>query len=459
MAANLSLIKTYTNELSTYVISIGQFIYCTDSKRTFYDVQSTVRLEIEFTLVNAYEELTPNASVLNMVYCTESDNKFYKYDINTNTFIELTTPDEVGELYDVYKLTPFTIEAPINGVKLAPRTLASSVYTSTGETVEEALQMIYKTVRIVTDVPVTEPYQKDFEINIPFEGYFENGNILDVYLNGILLDSSDYTIESNIEGAKLILDSSIEVHPDDALKYNFIYNSLVNNQDEKRIVALDAEYLANGSISTKKLKNISDSTNLDDSTSVASSKAVYDVHASLLDKINSATPMKTYLAKVSNVSTTINIVATATDFDLVDGVEVIVRMNSNMGDKATINISGNGDIPILVNGTTTTSKLVKNEVVSMIYNANANTFDVKIADYKVVRYNYNITTTANKTTVDFVIPKYILGVTPLTVYQNNLRLFEGVNYILKGNKIELINYTTEENDLFYFEIEKIERVI
>ena len=453
--AALSIKIADIKDVSTYPITLGQFVYCPDATRAFYDAQTDVRIEIDFVAANTLEDLVPDESIPNMVYFTRNDSKFYKH--NTYKFIELVTSEDVGELYDMYKLTPFTIESTLDGVKLAPRTLANSVYTETGETVEERLQYIYKTVRMITDVAVTTNYQKVFNITIPFDGYFENGNILDVYLNGILLDEADYSID--VTAGRLTLSDDVEVHTDDALKYNFIYNAYVNTQDEKRIIALDASYLADGSITVRKIKHVSNSINLDDANSLATSKAVYDLHASLIDKINEIAPTRSYLGEATEDSYSTNLITKIQNFELNDSTEIFIRIPMDMEDNATITINNMDPIPIMVNGTVITSKLDKEQVVSLVYNATNEYFNVKICDYKVVSYNYRVTMPAGETKIPFDIPKFVKGETLLHVYQNNLRLFAGVNYILRDNEIELINYTTDEDDFFYFEVEVVERVV
>lgn len=289
----LKLVKTMTKYVSETSIEPGQFIYCTDTYRCFYDTGTNARIEIDFEYnTEAFNTSEINNRKRNKVYYLENVHNFYIYE--GIAFVKLTSINQTDSYFGVDNLVPFTMSNPMTGMKLAPRTLASAVYTSTGESVEDLLVKGYRLETSVVNVLIEYNRQEIIKIPYPFTPFDVMGNHMDVFYNGFRLNEGyDYSIELKIvenpaEGEDAfynvlkILETSI-IKANDIFTFVFTYNAETVRSSENYNTVIDGGYLANNTVPTKKLAKVTDNINVSNSDTLVTAKALNKLYNKMLE--------------------------------------------------------------------------------------------------------------------------------------------------------------------------------
>lgn len=453
--AELVIYKIQKVNLKNVEIATGNIIYCTDTYEFYYDSNNLVRTEVSgiyFANQEAFN-LYESFKVGYIYYIDNTGVYLYK----NNTTVEATTSDDMESVVEAFdQLVPITMTSGlIDGIKVAPRTLASLVYTSTGELVENKLKQISRIGRTVQQVVAEEDNQRTFTIPFPFESYFENGNSMDVIVGSVIMDVTRYSISN---GSITFVNTDDGVAAGRNVTFIFWYNCEAPNSDLASSV-INGSYIANNSIPSSKIEKISNDIRLNDNTSIASSQAVYNVYETLSKKLTRVT--NNFKAKAITTGTGDSLVITLPRFTLVDGSNIDITLHEDMLANATLKVNTEAAYPIKINGNNVPSNAyAAGQVLSLYYNDVLEEFDIMTySDYKISSYNYHCTPAEGASIITFTIPNYVAGITPLRVYQNNLRLFEELNYTLSGNSIILNSYTTSADDIFYFEIDRVEKML
>ena len=454
MASELSLVKTLLRLVPETNIIPGQYIACTDSTRAFYDISDGVRIEVNFSIE---AQLVPDYitdRVLGKVYYLEPVQRFYVYE--ATGFRRIFTNEEADALYGSYSMVPFTMENQITGMKLAPRTLASCVYTSSGESVEALIANTYRLGNYVALTKINYSGTSSVLIPFPFDEYFAGGNIMDVYLNGIRLNrQSDYTISA--DGMLVFLDPS-NIRVNDVVTFDFTFNSTNISGSERYQTVIEGGYITKYSIPTNRLASTTSSYLIDDASTVATAAAVNGVYNKLNDKIDDIATNYRGVYKTVSSGTGDTIVLTIPDINLQDGTEINVKLTRNLNNNAVVRLNTLAETIVYVNGTRATGLYKKGDYICLVYSAEQNAYNVKLyCDYKITTHSYATRVDANLGIIPFYIPQYLPGITTLRVYQNNLRLFDDINYVVYDNTIRLLDYTTNDGDLFVFEVDTVEK--
>lgn len=212
-------IETIKSMLDQVIVKPGQMIYCTDTGETFFDSSEDGRVSFS-DIIFLYTEdarLALIAPLDNKIYFIRSTSTMYTYS-ETNGWSNL-------------------------------KTLASKVYDSNGNTIEDRVNSITtsKIGMTVKDVVATEDYQKTFTIPFPFTDYLSGGNQLIVQIGASWLNPVRYTIS----GDQLIL-GSIETGLEIGRSLSFIF--LYNSAAVTPCTNLDGSYITNGSLGIEKVK-------------------------------------------------------------------------------------------------------------------------------------------------------------------------------------------------------------
>lgn len=169
-----------------------------------------------------------------------------------------------------------------NGNIFLPITTTSNVYDSTGRTLEDKLNSMSK-VGFATGYSRAESNgQSVFDFDYPFPDYLDFGNFIEVRIGSVIIEKSRYEIiekarssDGHIYGASIrLLDQGLEINR--AVNLLFIYNCSDDGSGDRQVIY--GGVIANGTISTMKLEKVSDSFNLPDPSSLASSNAVYNLY-------------------------------------------------------------------------------------------------------------------------------------------------------------------------------------
>lgn len=457
MSTELSLAKTLLKFVPEMATKPGQYIYCTDDTRAFYDIRTNIRIEVDLVIVEVISVDDITEKVDKQVYYMEPARRFVVYDEPNDQFKTLNNSDEADAVYGSYGLVPFTMRNQITGMNLAPRTLASAVYTSYGESVEAILANSYRLGHKCANI--TAPYDGYdlMEVPYPFDDYAQPGNVTEVYLDGLLLtEGVDYEINDSI---LRIIDPS-KVHEGDLITFVFTYNATDVPITPQRQMVIEGGYITRSSIPTSKLEKVSDSITEPLSDTVASSKAVNDVYTTLSERIAELEELYkgNYYATAGGNADVIEV--SIPGYTETNGTTINVKLTQNLNNGAAIKVNELNNKYIYVNGTQTTGIYQAGQFITLVYDAAEDRYNVKLyTDYKIGTYYYHTRAVGGEAYISFAIPKYIPGVTTLRVYQNNLRLFDTINYTVKDNAIRLLDYTANPGDIFSFEVDVVEQLV
>ncbi len=226
-------ISLYAYDVSSVEITEDQLLYCIDTQEAYYDISTMNRVQIGCTiqLDNEYDLKTLTYIQHDKVYIVKETNRLYRY-IN-NSFTDVITRAHIIDLLiPMEELIPSTLTK--EGKNIAPRTLASLVYTNNGENVEDVLKGMITDDRKVllytrTEHVVATIYgQRVFNIPFPIPNYdLAKFPMLVIYKDRIL-SPSNYAISND----QIILSNNIDaLDRDEILTFVFHYNIVLSNEN------------------------------------------------------------------------------------------------------------------------------------------------------------------------------------------------------------------------------------
>lgn len=223
---NLIPIQIRKFELNDIPIKENQIIYCVDTKEAYFDASSTKRIQIACTIQvdterDRFEIVEP---LKDKIYIVLESNSLYMY--NSNAWVLITNKAEVIDLLiPASELIPTTLTQ--NSIHLAPKTLASQVYTNDGRQVQNVIdEMLTEDKKIVLytkteHVEVERDGQTVFRIPFPISNYDLDKFPVLIFLNNVLIPSKYYAISID----QLILSNTYPMlHKGDLLTFIFHYN-------------------------------------------------------------------------------------------------------------------------------------------------------------------------------------------------------------------------------------------
>lgn len=449
--AKLRYIEIERNSLSEYSIVGGQIIHCSDTNEFFFDNANTVRILTQMVeLVDSIRELTDPVTervyIDRHAYIDETGAFKYKPPEEATMYI-LTGGGAWKEVRDSIEvssfLTSYTEMEPAilseNGRNKAPATLAKYVFTEKGSNVQDILNH-YKSTKVrVDNIEVTSDGQNVFDVVLPNDNYFNNlVNIALVILNGQVLSSDEYKFVRN---SRLRLNQHL--NSTDKLMVIYIYQVAAGDIDGVSLAYNDGGYLLNRSVATDKLAQVTDSYMLDNNHYIPTAKALYDSHRVLMQKINTIDPTGQVYTVEDDSSNKYEIVLYIRKYVLNDCNTITFRTKYDIGTDAEIYINNLNPIP-LYTGLDQPIKdgIVKaGQVLTIRYNAQDERFYVINPDlYRVVKdlteyYVDGNTINGPLATIPITFNDYNPIVDSIDVYYENIRLFEGINFIFNGNNI------------------------
>lgn len=467
--AQLSFIKSTMQDMSYANLIKGQIFYCTDENKYFYDITHDIRMEVDnIHFFEADVDMSTLLYIDGHIYIIgdNPDTQFFKYAHksfgSSPELIPVLTTEDVFDIFNAYEELVCTTLFRQNGTKYAPTTVASQVWASDGVNLEDKLRAITRINRAVVEVEVTEEAQKVFTIPYPFDNYFSDpGNSMDVYIGSTRVSETRYSVE----GATLTFlewDEGIELGR--KLTFIFWYNvSIINAAGDK--MRFDGRYLVNQSVTVDKLFNASNDFRYADERAIPTCRAMRDMFDHLSDKIDMftygltayGTTINEYNAGAEHVN---DFKLLAPNFNLIDGSCLEITLHKPMLDGIKLKVNLGEYYPIYYNNAPVTKGLFSaGDVVCLRFNGVKNIFHIcSEGAYTSRTVHYVYTATGGENIIKFDIPEYTSGLNTVKVYQNNLRLFENINYTVMNRQISLINYTAAEGDMFYFEVDVISKL-
>ena len=448
--ATLKYLATERAHLSQVPITEGQFIATTDTNEVFYDVAVDIRFKTnKLTLVDTDAEryrLSNNDQVsTDVIYYIKESELFY---IWTGAWKNVVATTEITKFLGDYKnITPTTL---VKGEeRFAPLTIASQVFTDDGETVEAKVRQISHIASAFDSIVVTKK-GKTFDIPVPFERYFDQPNMLLVYIGTLQIYPNRYSIEGN----KITFQEEVEAGR--TINFYFVYNAHAPKLETMNYI--DGAYINKGTIPIDRMQKYSHSYTTNDATSVASSAAVkglYDKMNALLDRGGIITKCVT-----KDDNTTMN-TSLPNEYKLLDGNVISVRFHANVGNHATLRVDGK-NIPIFIGyDPVKTGDIHAGDELYLQYDYLTERFYVTNGlPYLIDSTTYSYAVVADgENTFTFNALNYDPGVDRLEVFHNGVRLIQGKNFSFnsESKSISLVGYTADAGDVLEMVVYKVAR--
>ena len=448
--ATLKYLATERAHLAQVPITEGQFIATTDTNEVFYDVAVDIRFKTnKLTLVDTDAEryrLSNNDQVsTDVIYYIKESELFY---IWTGAWKNVVATTEITKFLGDYKnITPTTL---VKGEeRFAPLTIASQVFTDDGETVEAKVRQISHIASAFDSIVVTKK-GKTFDIPVPFERYFDQPNMLLVYIGTLQIYPNRYSIEGN----KITFQEEVEAGR--TINFYFVYNAHAPKLETMNYI--DGAYLNKGTVPIDRMQKYSHSYTTNDATSVASSAAVkglYDKMNALLDRGGIITKCVT-----KDDNTTMN-TSLPNEYKLLDGNVISVRFHADVGNHATLRVDGK-NIPIFIGyDPVKTGDIHAGDELYLQYDYLTERFYVTNGlPYLIdsTTYSYAVVADGEKT-FTFNTLNYDPGVDRLEVFHNGVRLIQGKNFSFnsESKSISLVGYTADAGDVLEMVVYKVAR--
>lgn len=448
--ATLKYLATERAHLSQVPITEGQFIATTDTNEVFYDVAVDIRFKTnKLTLVDTDAEryrLSNNDQVsTDVIYYIKESELFY---IWTGAWKNVVATTEITKFLGDYKnITPTTL---VKGEeRFAPLTIASQVFTDDGETVEAKVRQISHIASAFDSIVVTKK-GKTFDIPVPFERYFDQPNMLLVYIGTLQIYPNRYSIEGN----KITFQEEVEAGR--TINFYFVYNAHAPKLETMNYI--DGAYINKGTVPIDRMQKYSHSYTTNDATSVASSAAVkglYDKMNALLDRGGIITKCVT-----KDDNTTMN-TSLPNEYKLLDGNVISVRFHTNVGNHATLRVDGK-NIPIFIGyDPVKTGDIHAGDELYLQYDYLTERFYVTNGlPYLIDSTTYSYAVVADgENTFTFNTLNYDPGVDRLEVFHNGVRLIQGKNFSFnsESKSISLVGYTADAGDVLEMVVYKVAR--
>lgn len=449
--ADLAYISTSKITLADIPIVSGQIIHTVDVDESYYDSEGGMRLKFSnvsylYTEEDRQNYSNPQEGVL---YIVTSTANLYKYKLAAG-WVRI---NETAEMYDIIdtvdELVPGTMIR--DGVKIAPKTLATSVYTSQGERVEDRLKTISKlgTTRAYLTIPNNN--LTEFNIPLPFENYFTLGNFMQVFIGSTLFDERRYYIEDN-KLKLFMVEPEFSVGRD--ITFVFWFNSTTPPVDVS--YAINGNYIINGSIPTNKLSGVYNGIDVSNPQLLPSMQSMNTAFTILSDRLN-AVAGNLVAHAISEGENGRDLRATIPNFALTDNNTIYLKLHMALESGATLSINGGPARPIYLNyKDPVKSGLAAGDVLNITFSAMYGKFFVNASvAYRLQHYSYKYTALGGESKILIDISEFEPNYDELIVHQNSIRLLNDVHYTISGRYIVLIDYNADAGDMFLFEIDKV----
>lgn len=458
--AKLVYISTTSVDMPSVAMSPGQILYCADIPETYYDTTGGYRVVLDNIKYCFSETDRADMSVANLrddyLYCVTSNGKFYRWSLATDWRAVGYTAD-IYDIIDIMEvLVPSTINQ--NGTKIAPKTLATQVYTKDGETVEDALNDITRVGKTYRYLEIEIDGQTEYDLPLPFANYFGLGNYIEVYIDSEWVSPARYDIvveddKPSPSTAKLVFKEAESVLVAGG-EITVIYTYNTARVKGGVYGGVDGHYIIDGTVPITKLEKYSSSYSLDDESSVATSKAVYRSYEDINTKLN--TVAGNLIAHATSYNTGSDLKADIDNFSLVDNSTIYLKLHTDIMPNATLTVNGGVAAPIYINDSQAIRAGLKaGDVLSLTYSKSDNRFYVNASvAYKLLHYRYIYECQGGESTIAINIEDFEPGYDNLHITHNNLKLIEGVNYTIDGHNL-VLSYSAQEGDIIEMEMDKV----
>ena len=349
----------------------------------------------------------------------------------------------------------------INGGYVFPVTKSDCIYDSNGISLQKRLDNMSR-VSFATDyILVGTDNQSVFQITYPFKNYPLGGNWMELRIGTTIIDKSRYQVINNTADDGNIYTCTVTFFDDTfeigrRIDIFYIYNSLSTSNTE--ISVLDGGSMANASISIDKLSKYSDKYTLPDSTSLATSKALYNLYTEFLSALSQSSPNAVFVKDLSDSPVQISMSLVNYNIGLSGNYTLVTTyINKIKKSDLTVSVLFKGDNEPIEKkyNVTIPNGLSVGRVVKFLINENEcillDTVDIHLSRDRFVYY----ATKEDVTTISFAQLDYD-NTKELSVYRNGLRLFENIDYRLDSSLRTITLFASlEPKEIVVFETQYI----
>lgn len=341
-----------------------------------------------------------------------------------------------------------------DGTYILPVTSTDNVYDKSGTSIQDRLDSMTRLGFGMTYIYTTSQDQSTFEFDYPFQNY---SDYLEVRIGTTFVDKTRYQISNITDGDGNYTSGTITfigetVEKGRRIDILFMYNALAKSDGKYEYMY--GGNIANASISAIKLEKTSDSYTLADSSSIATSKAVYNLYQHLstiaTENIDSAVWAldNTTVNNVISVKLTEDITAKDVCF-----LSVLMKSNkvSNTAVKLTVNGTAKTKNILNPDGTALTRGFMVNKNIKLLWVKEQDRFFLVSSGATITSSRFIYTCTDQETVISYKSLSYNTG-DLITVYRNGVRLFQDLDYSVNEAKEEITLYVrTEDGERIVFE--------
>ena len=354
--------------------------------------------------------------------------------------------EDKNKLFDDSSIN--TLLRDLEGRVVLPITFADNVFFSNGKTLEDAY-----TEKSQIAVSKTSTYVSDTDAIIfdyPFNGY--NG-FIEVRINGEYITADRYNIVENVIDdngtfytGTIRLNDPLE-NVNNQVDVLFIYNTYTNDINKH----IDGKLLTSKSISINKLEKKSDSYNINDSGSVATSAALYNLYKDTLELNSQQADNVVWCSDISEYDNFIHI---ESDKNIIDYdvfvCNVFIGKAKRYNATALIKYNGtDAETNIMVYdayGRTITRGLPAGKIARFVWIKSEYALRLITTDinaFRKTKYVYSCIDGETKITYDLM--DYTIGA-DISVYRNGIRLFEDIDYHINYRDEYITLYNPARSD-------------
>lgn len=427
-------------------------------------VEKTVYIDLSAKIANEVAKLSgltiPIEGLKDPVLLTDILSYIY------NRFIAIKNPEGFNpnsELRDIIDdKTLKTVMISRTGDTVLPVTRADAVFDTAGRTIQDRLDNMTRVAFTNDYIMVTHDNQNVFSITYPFLNYRDNGNYMELRIGTTIIDKSRYYITDLKNNDGYVYGCNITFYNDTfeegrRIDILYIYNTTdVNGESFKPI---DGNSITNWSIDTEKLSKVSSSFSKNDPSSIATSKAVFDLYQVVNDIISGAGARALFSKDSSNSSKYI-IANLANDGILLGSHYILLSVLTNDPKNADFTLrvlyrDANMDLHSREYDISAPKGIGKDRLVKfLVRDADASIISISDLHFNIRRYVYSAADGEN--VISFANLTYDDNST-IRVFRNGLRLFVDLDYSIdmSSQTIRLFNRTVR-NEKIVFECENIE---
>ena len=342
---------------------------------------------------------------------------------------------------------------------ILPVTFADNVFFKDGSTLQEKHGNATKFSVSSYDITVVDNNILTYQFNYPFEDY---NDYFEVRVDNKIIPKSNYSIKNLMNGTHFsagavtfINDPGFSTNSHSTISVLFMYNALAYKDSTRKY--MDGKNISMNTLPTNRLEKVSDAYTLNDPSSVASSKAIYDFGKDFFDNISQNAKNSAYFYDIGD-ERTIEFRANQTGALDEHIFMCNVLLASNKAFNSTVTVRNNQDdivrdLPIVdASGKTITRGFPRGKILKLLWVKKDRNFKVLSTDISQLRNARLVRKCVeSEENIEFDTLAYPIG-SCFTIYRNGIRIFEDIDYSIdyKEQIVHLFN-RTEEGEVIVIE--------